>query len=184
MLKLNLSPFETIETKRTKLIRPQKEHAEDIFSMRKNIDAMKYIGKPLSTSIFEIRDLIRSMEEGFENNSQMPWCILLKDESKVIGTIGFHNILPMHHRSEIGYMLHPDYWNRGLMSEVIVPVIKFGFERMKLHSIEAKIDPQNQFSRKILLNNGFVKEAYFKQNYFFENSFIDTEIYSLLTPLS
>jgi [ribosomal protein S5]-alanine N-acetyltransferase len=51
---------------------------------------------------------------------------------------------------------------------------------MKLHSIEAIIDPKNIGSEKVLLKNGFVKEAHFIENEFYNGQFLDTVIYSRL----
>jgi ribosomal-protein-alanine N-acetyltransferase len=51
---------------------------------------------------------------------------------------------------------------------------------MKLHSIEAIIDPENHGSAKVLEKNGFVKEAHLKEYEFFEGRFLDTVIYSII----
>ena len=45
-------------------------------------------------------------------------------------------------------------------------MVKYGFEEMKLHSIEAIIDPANLASEKVLQKNGFKKEAHLKENEF------------------
>jgi ribosomal-protein-alanine N-acetyltransferase len=51
---------------------------------------------------------------------------------------------------------------------------------MKLHSIQANIDPNNMASAAILKKFNFEREAYFKENFFFNGKFMDSEIYSLL----
>ena len=69
------------------------------------------------------------------------------------------------------------------MDEALKAVLHYGFYTMKLHSVEANIDPENATSKKLLERNGFIREAYYKENYFFEGKFIDSAIYSLLTPV-
>jgi ribosomal-protein-alanine N-acetyltransferase len=54
---------------------------------------------------------------------------------------------------------------------------------MKLHSIEAVIDPENAASEKVLQKNGFVKEAHLKENEFYDGTFIDSVIYSRLSKM-
>ena len=115
-----------------------------------------------------------------EITERIQWAIALKTENKIVGTIGYHRIEKEHYRAEVGYMLHPDYWNTGLMTEALKVIIDFGFDEMNLHSIEGNINPNNAVSRKILEKFGFVKEAYFKENYFFNGKFFDSEVYSLL----
>jgi ribosomal-protein-alanine N-acetyltransferase len=51
---------------------------------------------------------------------------------------------------------------------------------MKLHSVEADVNPANQPSIKLLERNNFVREAYFKENYFYDGKFLDSAIYTLL----
>jgi ribosomal-protein-alanine N-acetyltransferase len=51
---------------------------------------------------------------------------------------------------------------------------------MKLHSIEAHINPANTASATLLGKTGFTREAYFKEDFFFKGEFINTAIYSLL----
>ncbi len=59
-------------------------------------------------------------------------------------------------------------------------MIKFGFETMNFHSIEALIDPNNVASEKLLQKLNFKKEAHFKENFFYNDQFSDTIIYSIL----
>jgi ribosomal-protein-alanine N-acetyltransferase len=51
----------------------------------------------------------------------------LNEPSTVIGTICFWNLKPEHYRGEIGYMLHPDHWRKGIMKEAINAVVNYGF---------------------------------------------------------
>lgn len=88
-----------------------------------------------------------------------------------------------NYRAEIGYLIAPAHWRKGLVSEALTAVITFAFEEMRLHSIEANINPQNEASRRLLLKHGFVKEAYFKEDYYFNGKFLDSEIYSLISNL-
>lgn len=176
MVSLNFEPFPVLETERLVLRKISMEDAADMFVLRTNEAAMKYINKPKLNSIEDAKDLINKMNEP----ERLPWGITLKNENKIIGTIGFHRVEKEHYRAEIGYMLDPGYWNTGLMSEAIAKVINFGFNEMKLHSIEAIINPGNTISRKILQKFNFIQEAYFKENFFFEGKFYDSEVYSLI----
>ena len=83
-------------------------------------------------------------------------------------------------RSEIGYMILPEFNNQGIVTEAVKAVVDYGFDVMNLHSIEGIIDPGNLASEKVLQKNGFVKEAHLIENEFAEGKFWDTVIYSLL----
>ena len=176
MPELNFDPFPVLETERLILRKISIDDAKDVFLLRTNEEAMKYINKPKLLSIDDAKEIIKKMNDP----DRIQWGITLKTSDIIIGTIGYHRIEKEHYRAEIGYMLHPQYWNTGLMSEAIAKVINYGFNEMKLHSMEAIINPGNTISRKILQKFNFSKEAYFKENFFFEGKFYDSEVYSLV----
>jgi ribosomal-protein-alanine N-acetyltransferase len=176
MPELNFDPFPVIETERLMLRKISIDDAEDIFHLRTNEDAMRYINKPKLLSIDDAKEIIKKMNEP----DRIQWGITLKNKIKIVGTIGYHRIVKEHYRAEVGYMIDPQYWNTGLMSEAITKVIEYGFDKMKLHSIEAIINPSNSISRKILQKFNFIKEGFFKENFFFEGEFFDSEVYSLV----
>jgi ribosomal-protein-alanine N-acetyltransferase len=108
------------------------------------------------------------------------WAITLSQQPQMIGTIGYYRSQHQNHRSEIGYELHPNFWGQGIVTEAMRAALDYGFDQMKLHSVEADIDPANLRSARVLDRNHFVKEAHFRENCFFEGRFLDTAIYSLL----
>jgi ribosomal-protein-alanine N-acetyltransferase len=59
-------------------------------------------------------------------------------------------------------------------------MVRFGFNEINLHSIEANVNPANERSKKVLEKIGFKREAYFRENYLFNKKFLDSIIYSLL----
>lgn len=176
MIELNFDPFPVVETDRLLLRRISTEDAEDIYRLRTNEEAMKYIKKPKLRSIDDVLELIKVMN----SPERIQWGITIKNENRIIGSIGYHRIVKEHYRAEIGYMLDPSYWKTGVMSEAIEKAIDYGFTKMDLHSIEAIIDPENIASRATLKKFNFIKEAYYKENFFFDGEFYDSEVYSLL----
>jgi ribosomal-protein-alanine N-acetyltransferase len=184
MLELNFDPFPVIETERLVLRRTTLDDANDYFYLRSSPEAMKHICKPLQKSVEETKEMIYKINEMIAFNDGISWAVCLKNNSKMIGSVSFHRIYKDHYRAEIGYMLHPDFWRLGIISEAVEAIISYGFNILKFHSIEANIDPTNIGSEKLLQKFNFVKEAYFKENYFFNGSFLDTAVYSLINPSS
>lgn len=66
------------------------------------------------------------------------------------------------------------------MKEALQAILKYGFETMNLHSVEANVSPLNVASKQLLLSQNFVLEAHFKENYYFNGQFLDSHIYCLL----
>lgn len=180
MLKINFLPFQNLETERLLLRRVVDEDVNEIFALRSDPEVMKYIPRPLVKTKEDALAHVAMIDEKIEINEGINWAITLKGNPKLIGIIGHYRIKPEHFRAEIGYMLLPEYQGKGIISEAIKTVVKYGFEVMQLHSIEAIIDPKNFASEKVLQKNGFVKEAHLKENEFYEGRFLDTVIYSSL----
>ena len=181
MINNDFSNFPTLYTERLILKEITENDAEGLFKMRSNPEIMKYIDRPIPNSVNDVLELIEKMDTMKSKGEGISWGIFRKENPDVnIGNIGLFRIIAEHYRAEVGYMLNTNEHQRGIMFEAIQKVIEFGFKNMKLHSIEANINPENIASKKLLEKAGFVREAYFKENYFFNGQFMDTEIYSLL----
>lgn len=180
MMTINFSPFQNLETEHLLLRRVIKSDLKEVKALRSNPVTMKYIPRPLVTNDDEALAHIVMINEKIEANEGINWAITIKGDSRLIGIIGHYRIKPEHYRAEIGYMVLPEYHGKGLATEAVKVVVKYGFEVMKLHSIEAVIDPDNLASARVLEKNGFVKEAHLKENEFFNGQFLDSVIYSLL----
>lgn len=184
MLHPTFSPFPTIETDRLLLRSPHVADAAELFLLRNNDEVMKYIEKARPKTVEESGAMIEKILEEVEKGNAIHWAITQKGNDQLIGSISYHRIDKEHYRAEIGYLLHPGYWKKGLTLDAIKAVVHFGFEKMGLHSIEANINPDNNASRQLLLKAGFIREAYFKENYYYNGQFLDSEIYSLLNSIS
>lgn len=180
-MNLPFSPFPILETPRMILRQIVDEDVQEMFVLRSDKRVMQYIDRPMCATPEDALVLIRNIEERRVKQEGIAWGMCLRDNPRLIGTIGYWRMQIENFRAEIGYLLHPDFHRKGLTSEAMGPVMAFGFEKMNLHSIEAHINPGNQASAQLLEKHGFVREAYFRENYFFNGRFLDTAIYALLS---
>lgn len=180
MLTLNFTPFPLIATNRLVLRQLDKSDVNEIFFLRSDPGVMKFIDRAPAKSTEEAFIFIEKINDLQKNVEGITWAITLKEDTKLIGTICFWNIQKEHYRAEIGYVLHPGFQGKGIMQEAMTEVIKFGFEVMKLHSIEANTNPNNTSSIRLLERNKFIREGYFRENYFYNGKFYDSVVYALL----
>lgn len=179
MLQFNFTPFPTLSTERLVLRSHTSSDLQDLYRMRTNDAVTKYLDRP-KQSFEETAELLQKIMNGILNNEAISWVICRKDDPSMMGSIAFWRTIPEHHRAEIGYMLLPEHWGGGLMSEALTAVLRYGFHQMNLHSVEANVNPENLASARLLEKAGFRQEAYFKENYFFDGQFLDSAIFSLL----
>lgn len=180
MLELNFIPYPILKTERLDLTRPFVGEAEDFFEMRSDPEMMKFIPRPIAETLEDAKKLIRGMDEVIEEKSGVSWSIKMKGSERVIGHIGFYRTQHQHYRTELGYMLRRDFWGKGIISEATRAALDYAFFEMKVHSVEAVIDPANRRSGAVLERNHFIKEAHFRENFYWNGKFTDTGIYTLL----
>lgn len=58
--------------------------------------------------------------------------------------------------------------------------IPFGFNKLRLHRIEADVDPHNLASISLLEYFGFKREGYLRERYYMNDEFQDAIFYALL----
>jgi ribosomal-protein-alanine N-acetyltransferase len=182
MLEINFSAFPQLETPRLVLRNIQHSDAEVLFELRSNPEMLRYLDRAPMQSLQEAHELIDKNLDAFHKNEGILWALSLPDQPEMMGTITFWKMDKANYRAEIGYMLDLKYQGKGYMGEALNAVLKYGFETLKLHSVEANINPGNEASRLLLERAGFVREAYFRENYYFDGKFLDSAIYSLLAP--
>ncbi|OYU80376.1 MAG: alanine acetyltransferase [Flavobacterium sp. BFFFF1] len=180
MIEFDFSPFPEIQTERLLLRRLTADDVEPIYRLRSNPETMKFVPRPLVKNHEEAMQHISLINDLIDKNEGINWAITLKGNPEFIGIIGFYRTQKENHRSELGYMLLPEFSGRGITSEAVNGALEYGFNQMKLHSVEAVIDPENYASERVLQKNGFVKEAHFLENEFYDGRFLDTVIYALL----
>lgn len=181
MLTVITSPFPELLTERLKLRRVTIADAKEIFFLRSDKSVLQFLDKAPAKSIDEAIEFIKLLNEMEDKEESITWAITLNNNPQLIGTICYWRIEKEHYRAEIGYVLHPTYHGKGIMQEAMFPILDYGFKVIKLHSIEANVNPSNISSIKLLARNNFKREGYFKENYYFNGKFYDSAIYSLLT---
>jgi ribosomal-protein-alanine N-acetyltransferase len=174
--------FPVLETDRLVLRQITLDDAEALFQIYSDPQVMRYWGSAPLQSIDEARRKIEGINAAWRAKEGIRWGIIRKGSDRLIGSGGHWRLIKKHFRSEIGYELMTDYWGQGIMTEALGAILRFGFETLGLHSVEAQIDPQNLASRKVLEKLGFLQEGYLRENYCFDGTFTDTALFSLLRP--
>jgi len=112
--------------------------------------------------------------------SRFVFAITLKGNKEVIGAIEF-NVRDCSNKSgEIGYIIHPDYWGKGIATEAANEIISFGFSELKLHRIYATCDVRNIGSAKVLEKMGLKLEGKMREDMLLRDGWRDTYLYSIL----
>jgi [ribosomal protein S5]-alanine N-acetyltransferase len=162
-----LKEFPIIETERLILREATKADADDMLTYLSDPIVVKHMGLEPFQSVEDVFDEIGWYQSIVVEGTGMRWGITLKDAGRVIGSCGFLNRVPKHHRAEVGFELSKDFWGKGIAREA-------------LERIEALIEPANLPSQKLVEKTAFQREGLLRHYEYTCGKFDDLYMYSLL----
>lgn len=143
-------------------------------------DAYNTLGIP--KNIEKTRSIIEAWIN--EHQEQKPYQYTFAIESIVntdlIGLFGLKLGNEKYKRGEFWFKIHPDYWNKGMASEVISRMLDYSFDELKLHRIEAGCAVANIGSIKVLEKAGFIREGRGRQILPLKSGWSDNYEYAIL----
>jgi RimJ/RimL family protein N-acetyltransferase len=161
-----------------RMIRP--EDAEDLFAIFGDPEVMRYWSTPALEDLEAAQELAREIQQCFDSRNLFQWGLVRPNDDRVIGTGTLSNLSGQNRRAELGYALARSEWGQGVMSQVLPVLLRFGFEMLDLHRIEADVDPRNPASFRLLEKLGFKKEGYRRESYILNGEIQDAVLYGLL----
>jgi len=167
-----------LETKRL-LLRPiEKTDKESVFEYAKHSKVGPNAGwRPhLDSSESEkfIDYCIKKRDFGQPGN----YAIVLKEEGKMIGTIEVHSY--KGYKGELGFVLHPDYWNKGIITEASKIVIIYAFEVLKIKRLSYNYFLFNDRSKRVCEKLEFQFEGVLRNKFeLYDGTLIDEAVNSI-----
>ncbi|MCM3519161.1 GNAT family N-acetyltransferase [Staphylococcus xylosus] len=125
----------------------------------------------------ETKQFIR---EVINQDSNVVYNVLVNpDTDKVIGTIQLV-IDEVNKSAEIEFIIHPNYWNNGIATNIAKTIIKYAFKVLKLNRVAASIDSNNTAARMVLQNLEMKLEGVLRENRLVDGEYRDTLSYAIL----
>jgi RimJ/RimL family protein N-acetyltransferase len=106
--------------------------------------------------------------------------IVHRADGALVGSCGLYGRRVDLREYEVGYVLHRDWWGRGIAPEAVAALLPFGFGELKAHRIYAQIDPGNHGSIRVVACNGFRLEGHHRKDCLVRGVWRDTLIYARL----
>ncbi|MCK1989189.1 MULTISPECIES: GNAT family N-acetyltransferase [Lysinibacillus] len=172
--------FPKLDTERFILRKGTMDDRNDLFELYANENVVKYLPLNLFKSVEDAMVEINWYEKIFKEQIGLRWVIEEAKTKKVIGTCGYLNYEKEHNRIEIGYDLNSAYWGQGIMQETLGKIIHFAFMSMEINKIEAKVEPENKASIRLLGKLNFCQEGVLRQHEFEKGKYVDLVLFSIL----
>ncbi len=159
---------------------PRLDDAAALMQLTHHAAVMRYYGMAPYQTLAEAEGEIRWFLGLFEKNEGGRWAIADVKTDQFIGDVGVFNFSAQHQRVEIGFKLHADYWQKGIMHFCVNKVLAFCFTHKHYNRVEALVDDRNIACQKTLLKCGFALDGVLREYEYENGSFINLHMYSCL----
>jgi len=126
-------------------------HEEDVDILEKlmaNPDFMRF-----SLGVYDrqkTKTFLDKILDWDREGSPSQFAVIVRSGELLVGYCGFfHQQVDGADEIEIGYRLHPDYWNQGIATEAASAVRDHAFRDLKLPRVISLIHPRNAPSRRV-----------------------------------
>ena len=150
-----------LETERLILRRYVKEDAEAMYkNWASDPEVTKFLTWQPHASQKVSQRILEDWVKQYAEETTYHWAIVLKNN----GDEPIGNISVVHMREDIsmvhiGYCIGRAYWNQGITSEALKAVMDFLFDVVNVNRIEARHDPRNSNSGKVMKKCGMKYEG-------------------------
>lgn len=106
--------------------------------------------------------------------------IVLKPNLGIIGHLFLQKVYRLGPVMEAGVMIDPKHQGKGYGTEALRNLIKYAFEEMNVHRIEASCDARNASAVKMLEKAGMSREGICKESMLVGGKWEDEYLYAVL----
>jgi [ribosomal protein S5]-alanine N-acetyltransferase len=169
-----------LETPRLLLRKLTTEDTPGMFNYASNEEVAKYVTWDAHKTLKDTETFVNFVLNQYKAHKVSPWAIEEKETGTFIGTIDFVWWKPVHNMAEIGYVISPDYWGKGITTEAAKAIIQFGFEQMDLVRIQARCLVENIASQRVMEKVGMSYEGTHRKSMFLKGKHYDLKMYAIL----
>jgi len=97
----------------------------------------------------------------FASDAHYGFVVVARESGEPVGTINLNDVIRGSFQSaSVGYYAFRPHADRGFMGEGLLLVLSHAFKQLKLHRVEANIQPENEASIALVKKCGFIREGY------------------------
>lgn len=106
--------------------------------------------------------------------------VFLRKNGELVGMVSAMEIQRgISQMAYLGYVLFPQYWNKGYGTEAVKAMFDIAFNQIKLHRLEAGIEPDNVASIRLVESLGMRHEGLKKKLLFLRGEWSDLVTYGI-----
>jgi ribosomal-protein-alanine N-acetyltransferase len=132
----------------------------DFDELKRRFDTSKAHLRGVAATNFD-RQRFDTLLSTAKTESIESFLICLTETDEIVGQITLSQIFRKGFQNAyLGYRLFNGFTGNGYMTQAVNVVLRFAFEQLGLHRVEANVQPDNRPSIAVLERTGFVKEGF------------------------
>ena len=169
-----------LTTERLTLRRMMVLDTDDMYEYACRPDVTKYLTWHPHPDREYTREYLEYLGNRYSAGMFYDWAVIYEPDCKMVGTCGFTAFNCTSDSAEVGYVLNPEYWGKGIATEALSRVLHFAFEELKLHRVEARFMEDNERSRRVMEHVGMTFEGILREAMLIKGSYASVGICSIL----
>ena len=134
-------------------------------------------------TIIESEHFVRDSAARYLRRDDLPLFMRKRDTGEFVGASGMHRIDWNVPRFEIGYWCRTSLVGQGYVTEAVVAITRFAFEKLNAARVEIRTDVQNERSWRIAERLGFTLEGILRRDArTVQGALRDTRLYAMVDP--
>ena len=153
------APVPTLATRRLTLRQLTPRDLAGLHACFGDPAAMRYWDGPPSETLDDTAKTLRWMSKATSPYNYLVWAVARTSDDACIGMVNYHNREARHRRVDIGYIIAPQHQRRGYAREAVGALIGYCEGTLRVHRMQALIQPENTASIGLVEGLGFVREG-------------------------
>lgn len=147
-----------IHTDRLVLRRWSVDDAQQMYdNLASDTEATRFVTWPPHPNVDATRLLLTGWVRGYDDPATFNWAVWL--DEVIIGQIAVVDVDTRVNLAELGYCLGKRWWNHGYATETVKAVMSYLLDTAQVNKVEARHDPANIASGRVMENAGMVIEG-------------------------
>jgi RimJ/RimL family protein N-acetyltransferase len=147
---------------------------KNYFEWLSDYEVMKTINRLEYLMPVEFEVVVSYVNDLLESDSDIFFALYMKDGDEFIGTVRVAKMDWRHGLADVGILIgNRSAWGRGIATDAINAVSKYLFESLGFRKLTAGALSNNLAVIRAFENNGYVREALFREQFRFENELVD-----------
>lgn len=136
--------------------------------------------EPVYTTKAAVKGLLDKYIGSYAQPDCYRWAIIEQQSGECIGQIAYFLVDSKNHFAEIEYCIGSAFQCRGYATEATKAVIRYGFERIRLHKVQICTKTVNAASKRVIEKCGFTYEGTLRDYFYMNGEYVGRLYFSML----